>query len=154
MTTIVDLIHFEEGWRERPYLCSLGYPTAGFGFKIGPKGAPISQYQFILPIEAGAAWLETLLTKTRSNMMQRPRIAAAMNACDEVRQAVLISMAYQMGVDGLDQFKSTLKAVAECRWDDAASGMLDSKWAKQTSGRAKRHAEQMRTGEWAKEYAA
>lgn len=154
MTTLVDLIAFEEGWREKPYLCSEGYPSTGFGFKIGPKGAPISQYQFTLPIEAGAAWLESILTKTRSDMMRLPRIAAAMNACDEVRQAVLISMAYQMGLDGLDQFKNTLKAVAECRWDDAASGMLDSKWAKQTSGRAKRHAEQMRTGEWAKEYFA
>lgn len=153
MTTIVDLIHFEEGWREKPYLCSEGYPTAGFGFKIGPKGAPISQYQFTLPEEAGAAWLESVLTKTRSEMMRRPRIAAAMNACDEIRQAVLISMAYQMGVDGLDQFKNTLHSIESGYWVLAAGEMLDSKWARQTPGRAKRHAEQMRTGEWAKEYA-
>lgn len=154
MTTIVDLIAFEEGWREKPYLCSLGYPTVGHGFKIGPRGAPIDQYQFTLPIEAGAAWLESLLTKTRSDMMQHPRIAAAMNACDEIRQAVLISMAYQMGVDGLDQFKNTLHSIASGYWVLAAGEMLDSKWAKQTPGRAKRHAEQMRTGEWAKEYFA
>lgn len=152
MTTIVDLIHFEEGWREKPYLCSEGYPTIGYGFRIGPKGAPISQYQFTLPIEAGAAWLEALLTKTRSDMMQRPRISAAMNACDEVRQAVLISMAYQMGVAGLDGFKGTLASIAASRWDEAETGMLNSRWARQTPGRAKRHAEQMRTGDWAKEY--
>lgn len=153
MTTIVDLIHFEEGWRERPYLCSEGYPSCGFGFKIGPKGAPISQYQFTLPIEAGSAWLESILTKTRGDMMKRSRIAAAMNACDEVRQAVLISMAYQMGVDGLDAFKNTLHSISAGYWVLAAGEMLDSKWARQTPSRAKRHAEQMRTGEWAKEYA-
>lgn len=153
MTTIIDLIHYEEGWRDMPYLCSEGFPTCGFGFRIGPKGASISQYQFILPIEAGSAWLESILTNTRSDMMQRPRIAAAMNACDEVRQAVLISMAYQMGVAGLDGFKGTLASISASRWDEAATGMLNSRWARQTPGRAKRHAEQMRTGEWAKEYA-
>lgn len=152
MTTIVDLIHFEEGWRDRPYLCSEGYPSCGFGFKIGPKGAPISQYQFTLPMEAGSAWLESILTKTRIDMMRRPRIASAMNACDVPRQAVLISMAYQMGVDGLDAFKNTLHSIASGYWVLAAGEMLDSKWAKQTPDRAKRHAEQMRTGEWAKEY--
>lgn len=151
---LITMLSFEEGWREKPYLCSEGYPTVGFGFRIGPKGASLSQYQFTLPIEAGSAWLESILTKTRIDMMKRPRIAAAMNACDEIRQAVLISMAYQMGVEGLDAFKNTLRSIAECRWDDAAIGMLDSKWAKQTSARARRHAEQMRTGEWAKEYFA
>lgn len=156
MTTIIDLITFEEDWREKPYLCSEGYPTCGFGFKIGPQGADIKQYQFTLPIEAGAAWLEALLTKTRASMLTRPRIAAAMEACsgNQAREAVLISMAYQMGVDGLNGFKGTLSSITSGRWDEAATGMLNSRWAKQTSARAKRHAEQMRTGQWAKEYCA
>ena len=61
-------------------------------------------------------------------------------------------MAYQMGIDGLAGFKNTLKNIAAGRWNDAATGMLDSKWAKQTPNRARRHAEQMRTNIWAKEY--
>lgn len=156
MTTIVDLIRFEEGWREKPYLCSKGYPTIGYGFRIGPQGAPISQYQFTLPIEAGAAWLDGILTKTSSDMMHRPRINAAMEACsgNSAREAVLLSMAYQMGVAGLDGFKGTLASISASRWDEAATGMLNSRWAKQTPGRARRHAEQMRTGEWAREYVA
>lgn len=151
---LITMLSFEEGWREKPYLCSEGYPTIGYGFRIGPKGAPLSQYQFTLPEEAGEAWLSELLHKKQYEMMQRPRIAAAMNACDEIRQAVLISMAYQMGVDGLDAFKNTLHSIASGYLVLAAGEMLDSKWARQTPGRAKRHAEQMRTGEWAKEYAA
>lgn len=154
MTTIISLIHFEEGWREKPYLCSEGYPTIGFGFRIGPQGAPISQYQFTLPMEAGSAWPAELLIKRRSEMLLRPRISAAMEACsgNPAREAVLISMAYQMGVDGLNDFKQTLAAIAGARWVDAAAGMLDSKWARQTRERAHRHAEQMKTGQWAKEY--
>lgn len=151
---LITMLSFEEGWREKPYLCSEGYPTVGFGFRIGPKGALLSQYQFTLPEEAGAAWLEAILTKTRSDMMQRPRISAAMEACsgNPAREAVLLSMAYQMGVAGLDGFKGTLASIAASRWDEAATGMLNSRWAKQTPSRAKRHAEQMRTGDWAKEY--
>lgn len=154
MTTIIDLIHYEEGWRSKPYLCSEGYPTVGYGFRIGPSGADIKQYQFTLPLEAGNAWLAEYLANLRTKMMLDTGISAAMNACDEARQAVLISMAYQMGVDGLSKFKNTLHSISVGYWVLAAGEMLDSKWARQTPGRAKRHAEQMRIGEWAKEYAS
>ena len=73
-------------------------------------------------------------------------------AADPARLAVLQSMAYQMGVQGLAAFKNTLQAVIERRWNDAAAGMLNSRWARQTPDRAKRHAQQMRTGIWAPVY--
>jgi lysozyme len=152
LTTIIDLIHFEEGWRSKPYICTEGYPTVGYGFKIGPKGADIKLYQFSLPIEAGAAWLSSLLDNKRAEMMRDAGISSAMASCDTARQAVLVSMAYQMGVVGLAGFKNTLKMISEKRWSEAATGMLNSRWAKQTPARAKRHALQMQTGIWAQEY--
>jgi lysozyme len=69
-------------------------------------------------------------------------------ALNEPRQAVLIGMAFQMGVSGLLGFRATLQAVREERYADAKRGMLASLWAKQTPGRARRLAEQMLTGEW------
>lgn len=69
---------------------------------------------------------------------------------DPVRRAVLISMAFQMGINSLLDFKLTLKAVEARRYEDAAEHMLDSRWAKQTPARARRLAEMMRTGEWPK----
>lgn len=152
--TIISLIKYEEGWRPKPYLCSEGYPTGGFGFKLGPKNAPLSYYTFTLPLSAGEAWLTSLLESTESEMLKNSSIAQALKACEPfpARKAVLISMAYQMGIDGLAGFKNTLKNIGAGRWNDAATGMLDSKWAKQTPNRARRHAEQMRTNIWAKEY--
>ena len=85
-------------------------------------------------------------------MLSNERIAKAMNVLDEARTAVLVSMAYQMGVAGLAQFKNTLSLIEHKHFDDAAKAMLDSKWAKQTPNRAKRHAEQMRSGLWCPEY--
>ena len=154
MSSIYALIRFEEGWRPKPYLCTEKYPTVGFGFRIGPKGADINLYQFSLPVRAGEAWLDTLLGNLEVDMNRLPLIGMAKLACvgHPARMAVLQSMAYQMGVPGLAAFKNTLQAVIDRRWDAAAAGMLKSRWAKQTPGRAKRHAEQMRTGLWAPEY--
>ncbi|MGL4516793.1 MAG: glycoside hydrolase family protein [Shewanella sp.] len=148
MTTIAKLLKYEEGYRAKPYYCSENYPTIGIGLRIGPKGAPLSQYEMDMPVQVAECWLQCYVDNLMADMYATPTIKAAMHACDSARVAVLVSMGYQLGVKGLAGFKNTLKAVAEKRWDDAAKGMLDSKWAKQTPARAQRHAEQMRTGVW------
>jgi lysozyme len=67
---------------------------------------------------------------------------------DDARKGVLLAMAFQMGVDGLLGFRNTLQLVMEGKYENAAHGMLNSKWAQQTPARAKRLSEQMRTGLW------
>ena len=67
---------------------------------------------------------------------------------DEARRGVLINMAFQLGTAGLLGFKSTLALIAAGKYAEAAEQMLKSKWATQTPDRAKRLAEQMKTGEW------
>ena len=66
---------------------------------------------------------------------------------DLPRQAVLLSMAYQMGVGGVSRFPKALEAMERGCFATAASQMLASEWAKQTPNRARRAAEIMRTGE-------
>ena len=149
---IISLLNFEEGYSEKPYYCSAGYPTIGIGKRIGPKGAPLSNYQFTASRQLAAVWLSEELQQKVADMSTHANITAAMASCNDARKAILISMAYQMGADGLAKFANTLKAVAEQRWGDAANGMLNSSWAKQTPNRAKRHAKQMLTGEWSPEY--
>lgn len=70
---------------------------------------------------------------------------------DAPRQAVLLNMAFNMGVAGLLTFHRTLRAVREMRWGDARDGMLASKWASDVGRRAPELAMQMLTGEWQKE---
>lgn len=64
------------------------------------------------------------------------------------RQAVLIEMCFQMGLQGLLGFTNALAAMRDERWHDAAGHMLASKWALQTPARAQRMARQIETGEW------
>ena len=152
MADIISLLNYEEGFSAKPYYCSAGYPTIATGKRIGPKGAPLSNYQFTASKQLAAVWLSEELQQKVADMSTHANITAAMAACNDARKSILISMAYQMGADGLAKFTNTLKAVAEQRWNDAANGMLNSSWAKQTPNRAKRHAKQMLTGEWSPEY--
>ena len=152
MSDIIKLLNYEEGFSNKPYYCSAGYPTIGIGQRIGPKGAPLSQYQFTVSKQLAAVWLSEELQQKVADMSAHANITAAMVACNDARKAILISMAYQMGADGLAKFTNTLKAISEKRWSDAKSGMMNSAWAKQTPNRANRHATQMLTGVWDQEY--
>lgn len=67
---------------------------------------------------------------------------------DDARRGVLLNMSFQLGVDGLLEFERTLALVQQAKYDLAAHAMLQSKWAKQTPARARRMAEQMRSGQW------
>ena len=152
MPDIISLLNYEEGFSAKPYYCSAGYPTIGIGQRIGPKGAPLKLYEFTVSKSLAAIWLAEKVKETLADMDKYENIRAAMAACNEPRQAILISMAYQMGADGLSKFTNTLKSVADARWHDAQSGMLASKWASQTPNRANRHALQMLNGNWYPEY--
>lgn len=149
---IIPLLRQEEGVRYTPYLDSLAYPTTGIGFKLGPQGAPLSHYTFTLSDNTIDAWLQDNVSCVSSSMQQNTDIAKALTHCNQPRQDILTSMAYQMGVSGLTGFRNMLSAINAEDWDEAVAQMLDSSWAKQTPERAQRHADVMRSGKWAPTY--
>ena len=67
---------------------------------------------------------------------------------DDARQGVLLNMAFQLGTDGLLAFHTTLGHVQAGNYAQADADMLQSPWASQTPGRAKRLSTQMETGIW------
>ena len=148
MPLLEKQMEYEEGFKPRPYYCSEGYPTVGYGFKIGEKDAPLPS--FYLPRAAADVWLTELLAGTRAEMQKVPAIVAAIAGCsgNPAREAVLISMAYQLGVQGLAKFVRTLSLVASGDYVKAAAEMMSSLWARQTPSRANRHSRQMAIGEW------
>lgn len=135
---IIALLKQEEGFRPRPYYCSEEYPTIGYGFKLGKKRAPLPDFK--LPEPVAALWLGTLVSELKTEL------SVELFNLSEERQAVLISMAYQMGVDGLRKFKKFLAAVKVGDWKLAATEMQDSLWFKQTKQRAIRHRDVILSG--------
>ena len=69
---------------------------------------------------------------------------------DEVRQAVLIDMAYNMGIEKLLVFKITLGLIELGKYEQASREMLLSLWAVEVKTRARRLSLMMETGVWPK----
>jgi len=143
----LKIITIEEGFSARPYLCSEGYPTVGYGQRIGKKNAEIKLFDFFMPEPVASLWMQQNIDYILDEMEYNDDIASALESCNSIRESVLISMAYQMGVKGLSSFKDMLTAIEFGDFDQASEHALDSKWARQTPERADRHAEMLRTGE-------
>lgn len=130
----------EEGRRNASYLDTEGLWTIGIGHhddKIGP----------------GMIWNDAMVDAVfaedvAEKVAQIQKALPWFDKIDDVRQAVLVEMCFQMGLNGLLGFTHTLGAFRDQRWNDAAGGMLASKWAKQTPKRAMRMARQVEVGEW------
>ena len=71
-------------------------------------------------------------------MVQRPRY--------DVRQRVLVNMAFNLGLGGLATFRSMLGCVAAQDCDGAAGAMEASVWYTQVGARAHRLTLAMRSG--------
>jgi lysozyme len=137
---IVDQLKRDEGVRQVAYQDSLGLWTIGVGRLIDGRkvGAGLRMKE-----------IEQMLANDIADREQALRLSLPwFDSLDEVRQAVLVNMAFQLGVVGLMQFKDTLNRVREGDYAGAAAAMLQSKWASQTPERAKRVSKQMETGAW------
>jgi len=129
----------EEGAESCAYQDSLGYWTIGVGRLIDSrKGGGLSNEEIDYLLD------NDIKAKTREVLLALPW----MEKLNDARQAVLIGMAFQMGMKGLLQFKRALGSIEDGHYNKAAAEMMDSAWARQTFGRAARMAQQMETGEW------
>ena len=129
MTTF-DFIKEEEGFREKPYLDTLGVPTFGIGFTY--------------ITEEEADWiLNKRLSEIETELRAKYGWYDNLNA---TRQDVMISMVYQLGFGGIAKFKKFIAAMERKDYDTAAVEMLDSLWARQTPNRAKRQADMIKNG--------
>jgi lysozyme len=139
LTKGIEQIKRHEGLVLHAYEDSLGYLTIGYGRLIDrAKHGGISE-----------AEAEYLLQNDVSIVLSAlHRNITFFDSLCVPRQAVLVNMAFQMGIAGLLKFKKTLTLIEMGDYDGAANGMLKSLWAKQTPNRAAEMAEQMRSGQW------
>jgi lysozyme len=125
-----------EGLRLKPYKCTAGKLTIGYGRNLDDVG--ISQAEADMMFERDFAQAEA---ETR-------RLCKAFNIdCEsliEQRFYVLTDMMFNMGYDRLSKFKRMLTALSKGQYDTAADEMIDSSWAIQVGNRAQKLALLMR----------
>ena len=124
MQDIINSIKAHEGYEPMVYQCTEGHDTIGVGFKVDD-------------LFLSEKVCDLILEEKLNDLI--PRIERKLNwfryAQDEVK-LVIVNMSYQMGLNGVLQFKRALAAMEIKNWEMAADEMLDSLWARQTSRRA------------------
>jgi len=132
---VKQLLVRDEGLRLFPYKDTVGKLTIGVGRNLTDTGISESEAFLLLSNDIDRAWED--LTEA----------LPWVEDLDEVRQHVLLNMAFNLGLAGLLKFRNTLALIRRGDYAGAAKGMLASKWASQVGERAKRLAHQMETGD-------
>jgi len=133
---IYELIKKHEATRARMYKDSRGIETIGIGHNLRDK--PISNeaieqifqddlYGVIGEVSQSFTWYTDL---------------------NEVRQAVILDMVFNMGLAGFKLFTKTIKFLANGEYTAASIEMMDSLWSSQVGSRADTLSNMLRTGEW------
>jgi lysozyme len=136
---MVRQLRLHEGERLRPYRCTAGKLTIGVGRNLEDRG---------ITADESAMLLSNDISREERDLLAALPWAAKLS---EVRQRVLLDMSFNLGLQGLLQFKRTLAAIEAGRYQQAAGMMLDSRWAQQVGQRAQRLSEMMATGQVPKE---
>ena len=134
-----DIAH-DEGCRHVAYRDTLGIWTVGYGHAHVPPGTTWTQERCD----------EVLAADIADTIAALDRVIPWWRTLNDARQDVLVNMCFNMGwgngKHGLSSFKTTLGQIEGGNYEVAANRMLESHWAEQVHGRAKRLSEQMRTG--------
>ncbi len=126
-----------EGMRAKPYRDTVGKLTIGVGRNLDDVGIAENEAEYLLAGDIERA--------TRGLVARYPTWFPDL---DPVRQAVLVNMAFNLGLSKLAAFTHMLAAVASKQYGLAADEMITSRWALQVGDRAVELAAQMRTGQW------
>ncbi len=129
----------EEGRVPHAYQDHLGYWTIGVGHLIDErKGGRLPEHI-----------IDALLEYDMDEKIGQARTLAGFDQLNEVQQAVIISMVFQLGINGVKGFRNMCAALAMGDAKTAAAHGRDSKWWRQdTPRRAERQMRMLETGIW------
>ena len=133
MKHLIAMLQRHEGLRLKPYKCTAGKVSIGYGRNLDDMG--ISEVEAMV-----------LLRHDIERCYEELNVFSWFADLDQVRQEALIDMLFNLGLPTFLEFKKTLKFVAEGKYSQAAEEMLRSKWANQVGDRAKELAYMMDTG--------
>lgn len=127
-------LSIDEGNKAKPYTDTVGKLTIGVGRNLTDRGLSPDEVNYLLNNDIHIATQDA------------KKLVPAFDKLDDVRQEVLVNMAFNLGLDRLGGFKKFLAAVNAGNFAKASVEMLDSVWAKQVGARAIRLSNAMRAG--------
>jgi lysozyme len=137
MKRLIAMLQRHEGLRLKPYKCTAGKLSIGYGRNLDDMGISEVEAMVMLRNDIEQCYRELEMFSWFSDL-------------DQVRQEALVDMLFNLGLPTFLEFKKTLKHVAEHSWSMAAAEMLNSKWARQVGSRAEELAYMIETGTYLK----
>lgn len=136
ISKLKNILIQEEGYKQFIYVDTMGHPSIGIGRNLESKG--ISLPEAIGLLENDIKWFINKLEEVLPLFIN----------LDEARQMVLVEMCFNVGVQGLLQFRKMISALNINDYEQAANEILDSKAGTiQAPSRYYRLASIMRSGE-------
>lgn len=130
-----EQIKQHEGYRLDTYHCTEGFLSGGYGHKI------IEGEQIPTTKKGWEELFEKDFIRAWNGMED---ICAEYSLDIPIKgKCILCEMIFQMGTAGVGKFRNMILALQNQSYLEAASEMLDSRWAKQTPNRANTLATQM-----------
>ncbi len=129
---LLDFVMVNEGFRERPYTCTAGNLTLGYGHSLNN---PITE-------------------KAARNILRDDIGRAVRDLCGlfctfllfpEPQRMALIDMMFNLGLPRFLSFKRMIRAVDKGDWDTAAVEAKDSKWYGQVGVRGEKVVKLLKT---------
>jgi lysozyme len=130
-----ERVKLDEGLRLKPYRCTAGKLTIGYGRNLEDNGISDEEAEYLLTNDLKFAAMETVA------------MFPTWDRLSDLRREVLVNMMLNLGATKLRKFKRMREALSREDYGSAAAEMLDSKWALQVGQRAERLAKQMRDDE-------
>lgn len=143
MEGIENYIKKNEGLRLKPYRCSEGKLTIGYGRNLDSVKGEAKKFKSITREEANTMFSEDIGTAV--NALRKTFDPEYLSSLSEKRATALIDMMFNLGEGRFKGFKKMIRAVNTGNFNKAALEIMDSKYAKQVPNRAKRNADLMRS---------
>ena len=135
-------LEFHEGLRLKPYLCTEGKLTVGYGHNCEASHVPVTLINGVITEDDA----NELLQLDIMYAVKDAYVLCDMKALSIPRQAVIIDMAFNLGRNRLAGFKKMFANIADESYESAAFEMMDSRWSRQVGERATTLAKHMENG--------
>lgn len=133
-----------EGFRERPYKCSEGYWTVGYGSRRW-HGMPVSKYYPSIVSKSDA------LVALKAHLLDSIGDAVRLYPWEQLtptQKEVLVHMVYQMGARGMNLWKRMNAAIDIGDMEAWVAEMIDSVWYRKYPRVAEPCVEAIRNDRW------
>jgi len=131
---VKELLIKHEGYRNFPYIDTVGKITIGVGYNLSDRGLPNNVIR------------EQLMEDIKFFHNYLSAVYLWFHDLTQNRQIALLDMIFNLGTQKFHLFKKMIAALENKDYDTATREMLESQWAQQVGNRAQELAEMIKKG--------